>query len=94
MLRDIRDNLLVVNLAHGVRPRAAAEAAGCSLSTVKRRLRDTAFRGQLEAAAREVAERITQELEGRPFFPIFHGFFPSFLLVGRAGGGLGTSSGS
>jgi hypothetical protein len=63
--RERWDDLLVEHLASGSSYRDAAQAAGCSLNTVKRRMRDQEFRGQVARAQVEFAERVRATLLGQ-----------------------------
>jgi hypothetical protein len=63
--RERWDDLLVEQLASGSSYADAARAAGCSLNTVKRRMRDQEFRGQVARAQVEFAERVRATLLGQ-----------------------------
>ena len=53
-----RDRLLAAAIAAGATHADAARTASCSRKTVVRRLRDPAFRRQIEEARREILDRI------------------------------------
>jgi hypothetical protein len=63
--RERWDDLLAEHLAAGSSYADAAAAAGCSLNTVKRRMRDSAFRGRVTEARVEFAERVRATLLGQ-----------------------------
>jgi hypothetical protein len=62
--RSVADAALVAALVGGATLDEAADAANVSRRTVARRLRDPAFRGELEALRREALARAADRLAG------------------------------
>lgn len=61
---DTPDAALCAALLHGLTYDAAAQAAGCSRSTVARRMADPAFRARLDVLRTEALARVADLLAG------------------------------